>query len=84
MFGNGSVAGRAMQSRSIGASEGRLASYRFYFMTVDDHIARGQDVECADDADAIVRANALHHTYAVEVWRERRKVARIEPSLNEV
>lgn len=52
-------------------------------MTADDHIARGQDVECNDDADAIARARALHHTYGVEIWHERRKVARIEPALNE-
>ena len=60
-----------------------MASYRFYFMTANDHIARGQDVECGDDADAIARARALHHIYAVEIWHERRKVARIEATLKE-
>ena len=84
MLGNGSVGGRTMQNLSIGACGGRLASYRLYFMTADDHIARGQDVECNDGADAIARASALHHASPVEIWRERRKVARIEASLNEV
>lgn len=60
-----------------------MASYRFYFMTADDHIARGQDVDCHDDADAIARASALRYAYAVEIWCERRKVGRIEPALNE-
>lgn len=65
----------------MSAHRGHLASYRFYFMTADDHIARGQYVECNDDADAIARARELHHIDGVEIWHERRKVARIEPAL---
>jgi hypothetical protein len=60
-----------------------VASYRFYFMTAGDRIARGQDVECDSDDDALARARALHHAHAVEVWQERRKVGRIEAALKE-
>jgi hypothetical protein len=60
-----------------------VASYRFYFMTANDRIARGQDIDCDDDEDALARARALHHAHAVEVWQERRKVGRIEPALKE-
>lgn len=60
-----------------------MATYRFYFMTVDDRIARGKDVECDHDEDALARARALHHAHAVEVWQERRKVGRVEATLKE-
>jgi hypothetical protein len=60
-----------------------VASYRFYFMTARDRIARGQDVQCDSDDDALARARALHHAHAVEVWHERRKVGRIEAMLKE-
>lgn len=60
-----------------------MASYRFYFMTASDRIARGQDIDCADDEDALARARSLHHAHAVEIWQERRKVGRIEPTLKE-
>lgn len=60
-----------------------MPSYRFYFMTVGDRIMRGQDVECDNDDDALARARSLHNAHGIEVWEGRRKVGRIQPSLNE-
>ena len=60
-----------------------MASYRFYLMTANDRIARGQDIDCDSDNDALGRARALHYAHAVEVWHERRKVGRIEATLKE-
>ena len=60
-----------------------MASYRFYFMTANDRIARGQDIDCDSDEEALAHARALRHANAVEIWQERRKVGRIEPALND-
>jgi hypothetical protein len=60
-----------------------MPSYRFYFMTENDRIARGQNVECADDEEALRRARTLNHANAVEVWEGSRTVGRVDGKLPE-
>ena len=57
-----------------------MLSYRLYFMTADDRIARGEDMEFDGDAAALAAARTLDHAHALEVWQGRRKVGRVETS----
>lgn len=49
-----------------------MPAYRFYFLSADDHIRAAETIECADNAAAAVKADALldeRTDYAaIEVW----------------
>ena len=66
--------------RTIGARwwRRRLAHYRFYFIA-GECIRAAQDIEAADDAGALAKANELILTsefLAIEVWQQTRFVGR--------
>jgi hypothetical protein len=46
-----------------------MPGYQLYFLDAKGHVYRRQDMECADDREAIAVANALKHPYGMELWR---------------
>jgi hypothetical protein len=55
--------------------------YRLYFMCPHTgHIMRFAEYEAQHDEAAIALAREHEGAHALELWSERRKVARIEPS----
>ena len=57
---------------------GTMANYRAYHIGPDGRIRSGVDLECADDAEAIEAAGKLVGEFAVELWHDKRMVARLE------
>lgn len=55
-----------------------MSSYRFYFLDRTGRISRAEETECADDADALQRAQAAGHVHGIEVWCGRRLVGGAE------
>lgn len=58
---------------------------RFYWLDQDDHIrAPSEEVECADDADALDKAaekiKAAQNAAAIEVWDRARRVGKVTAS----
>jgi hypothetical protein len=52
--------------------------YRFYLLTMNDHIALRREAACDDDAHAIAQAAEVIANYpAVEVWEGERRVIRM-------
>lgn len=56
-----------------------MQHYRIYSMDRVGHIAFAQDMECADDRDALRQGKEHAEPYGVEVWRGSRLVGRIAP-----
>jgi predicted dinucleotide-binding enzyme len=58
-----------------------MQAYRFYFLGSDDHIRAVEVIDCADDAAAKQKAEALLHERngfaAIEVWREKDMVHQV-------
>ncbi|HEY1381998.1 MAG TPA: hypothetical protein VGF43_00205 [Dongiaceae bacterium] len=52
-----------------------MPAYRFYFIDGTDHIRGVEVIDCADDAAAKQRSEAILHerkdVAAIEVWREK-------------
>ena len=57
---------------------GTMANYRAYHIGPDGRIRSGVDLDCADDAEAIEAASKLVGEFAVELWHDKRMVARLE------
>jgi hypothetical protein len=56
-----------------------MGTYRYYFLTPADQIASVQEVEAANDAEAVEEARVLvaqHPRCTVEVWERSRLVRR--------
>ena len=51
-----------------------MAVYRFYILGSDSRIVNRADIECTDDADALVKAKALKPVHGIEIWLGARKV----------
>ena len=58
--------------------ETNMAHYRAYQIGSDGRIKAGVDLDCADDAEAIEAAGKLVGEFAVELWHDKRMVARLE------
>jgi hypothetical protein len=58
--------------------ETNVAHYRAYHIGPDGRIRSGVDLECADDAEAIEAAGKLVGEFAVELWHDKRMVARLQ------
>ena len=58
-----------------------MPAYRFYFLDSNDHITAAEVVECADDSDAKLKADALLKERpgftSVEVWKTKDMVHRV-------
>jgi hypothetical protein len=57
-----------------------MPRYRFYRFGSDGRCQRYDDYTCADDEDALSRAEGLNAQHAIEVWLGNRPVGRIEPN----
>jgi hypothetical protein len=57
--------------------------YRFYVFEKNDNVAEPPKIyELANDAAALEKAKRNIASYAIEIWRYRRKIARINRSDN--
>jgi hypothetical protein len=54
---------------------GIMPEYRVYVIGSDGHFFNSVPLECADDAEAIQRAEQLVDGHDVELWQRDRKVA---------
>jgi len=55
-----------------------MAFYRIYWIGDDGRIKRGEDTECASDAEAQrVALERIGSYAAIEVWEAGRRVARV-------
>jgi hypothetical protein len=58
-----------------------MPSYRFYFLNGDDHIIDADWAPCANDNDAIHRAEQMlegtRGCHAVEVWQGTRRICAV-------
>lgn len=58
-----------------------MSHYRLYFMSPwSGHIQRFAEYEAADDQSALAIARDQEGEFALELWCERRKVARVGPA----
>jgi hypothetical protein len=55
-------------------SRPKMAEYRAYILTPDDHIAKAVDLFCPDDEAAKERAKQLVNGHDVELWQLGRKI----------
>jgi len=59
---------------------GALATYRIYLLDTEGHVAiPARIVECADDQEAIAQARQFVDGKLIEVWRETKLIAKLEP-----
>jgi hypothetical protein len=56
-----------------------VANYRAYLIGDDGHFWEAISMLCADDADAMKRAQCLANRHNVELWEGDRKVGTFEP-----
>ena len=55
-----------------------MIAYRFYKIDRDDHVdGPPQVLQCEDDDAALVEARKLVDGYAIEIWRDDRRVGLI-------
>jgi hypothetical protein len=61
-----------------------LESYRFYLVNLQNKIGAAVDIDARNDADALVKAPSAFAVSAefpaIEIWRGKRIVARINPA----
>jgi hypothetical protein len=56
-----------------------MPEYRFYLLGADDHIKGAENVECATDQDACLKARQMMRSHpSIEIWEGSRFVARID------
>lgn len=59
-----------------------MAEYHIYIIDSDGRFINSITLECADDVEAIKRAQQLTNGYDNELWQRDRKIARFsQPSL---
>jgi hypothetical protein len=69
---------RAQRFHRADVGQGTMANYRAYHIGPDGRVRSGVDLDCADDAEAIEAAGKLVGEFAVELWHDKRMVARLE------
>ncbi|MDA8250023.1 MAG: hypothetical protein M0Z28_12715 [Rhodospirillales bacterium] len=57
-----------------------MTPYRVYMLDRHNRICAAQDIDCADDAEAVAQAARLARGEGVEVWSEARLVGRLGPA----
>ncbi|HEY2835975.1 MAG TPA: hypothetical protein VGI89_05340 [Rhizomicrobium sp.] len=55
-----------------------MGQYRFDLIDVEGEIARSQFLTCADDLDALDKAEGLSSVTAVDVWDGARRVLHVK------
>jgi hypothetical protein len=53
-----------------------MPAYRITVVRLDGRLFRARDIECADDEEAVAKAMQAANGYAVEIWHQKRLVAR--------
>jgi hypothetical protein len=53
-----------------------MPEYRVYVIGSDGHFQQALPLECADDAEAMERAEQLVDGHDIELWQRDRKVAK--------
>ena len=57
-----------------------MATYRIYLLDTEGHVVvPARIVECADDQEAVSQARQFVDGKLIEVWRETKLIAKIEP-----
>jgi hypothetical protein len=59
-----------------------MPDYRIYTVGSDGRFTAGEDIECADDQDAIKKAAQADKDSAIELWERGRCVVRPLPTPN--
>ena len=59
-----------------------MPSYRIYTVGPDSSFVAGEDIECADDQEAIKKAAQADKDSAIELWERGRCVVRLLPTPN--
>ena len=57
-----------------------MTEYRLYRLHSDNRIASATDLFAPDDEAAIAEAGRMGHSGIVEIWQNKRRVARVEPA----
>jgi len=53
--------------------------YRIYFLKPSGEIVDAEDVECADDQDAVTTATTMMDKHpAVEIWQQKRVIGKFD------
>jgi hypothetical protein len=55
-----------------------MQQYRIYCLDDEGRFRKVEEVEAADDSDALAHARALKHSGECEVWRGSHLVGRVE------
>ena len=55
-----------------------MPGYQLYFLDAKGHVYRRQDMECADDKEAVAIARALKHSHGMELWIGARTIKKFE------
>ena len=56
-----------------------MPEYRIYTVGSDGHFISGQDIECADDQEAIQIAQQAVDGRSIELWERARFITRLAP-----
>jgi hypothetical protein len=59
-----------------------MPDYRIYTVRSDGRFIAGEDIECADDQEAIKKAAQADKDSAIELWERGRCVVRLLPTPN--
>ncbi|MFD1612157.1 hypothetical protein ACFSCW_10125 [Sphingomonas tabacisoli] len=58
-----------------------MAWYRLYHLGSDGQHVAPEDVEAADDLNAVRKARSVPNGFGAELWHGRRKIADVPPTL---
>lgn len=54
-----------------------MSFYKIYILDQHDHIAAAYDFAAHDDDSVLVESKKYSNNYAVEIWEQTRRVARV-------
>jgi hypothetical protein len=61
-----------------------MPAYRIYTLGSDGHFARAEEIECADDREAVRKTQQAVDGHAVELWERSRFITRLAPKRSKV
>jgi hypothetical protein len=57
-----------------------MKRYRAFVLSFEGSVVSVVELDCADDAEAMMRAKALVENRPVELWEGARRIARFNPT----